>query len=113
MNKSINCASVGYRIKEVRESINMTQEKLASILGCTAKHVGAIERGIKLPSLDTFVKIVCALHTSSDILLQDIILSQDSDMYTREFSAIIKDLTPNEIQRILKIVKIMSEMKEI
>ena len=38
---------IGRRIKIAREAARITQEELGRAVGCTAKHIGAIERGIK------------------------------------------------------------------
>ena len=40
---------IGQRIRNAREAANITQEGLALAIGCTTKHIGAIERGIKTP----------------------------------------------------------------
>ena len=48
---------IGQRIRIAREAARITQEELGRAVGCTAKHIGAIERGIKTPRLDTFIII--------------------------------------------------------
>lgn len=99
---------IGYRIKKARERLHMTQEQLAEIIGCTTQHVSAMERGIKLPRLDTFVCIANALHISSDVLLQDCLI------YTpyfggNEFSSAISPLSSDMQLRILNAIKAFSQ----
>ena len=71
MNGEIDYAALGTRIKESRERVNLTQEKLAEICSLSAAHIGHIERGTRTPSLDTMFKIAVALKISIDVLLSD------------------------------------------
>lgn len=99
---------IGYRIKKAREHLHITQEQLAEIIGCTTQHISAMERGVKLPRLDTFVCIANALHISSDVLLQDC-LKYAPDSLGNEFSSAISPLS-GEIQlRILKAIRAFSQ----
>lgn len=88
---------IGQRIKSARESAQITQEELGRAVGCTAKHIGAIERGIKTPRLDTFISIAKVTGVSADCLLQDF-WDKPDDLFTREFSAVVAQL-PVETQR--------------
>ena len=53
--------AVGRRIKEAREKRHLTQEELAARIDISPTHVSVIERGTKIPRLDTFVAIANAL----------------------------------------------------
>ena len=63
--------AVGERIQIAREEHCMTQRELAEAIGCTPQHISAIERGVKTPTLETFVAIAAALRVPADVLLQD------------------------------------------
>ena len=39
----------------------------------TTNYIGMVERGEKIPSLETFIKIVNALGVSSDMVLTDVL----------------------------------------
>ena len=67
----MDMVAIGTRIKEARERAHLTQEELAEKVDISPTHMSVIERGVKTPKLDTFVKIVNALNLSSDALLQD------------------------------------------
>lgn len=69
----MDCIKIGRRMKQAREAANITQERLATLLGCTPQHISAIERGFKQPRLETFVRIANLLGVSSDYLLQDVL----------------------------------------
>lgn len=40
---------IGQRIRTAREAANITQEGLAQAIGCTTKHIGAIDGASKRP----------------------------------------------------------------
>lgn len=60
---------VGKRIKKVRESQKLSQEKLGELADISRTHVERIERGISSPPMFTLYRIAKALKiNSSDIL---------------------------------------------
>lgn len=65
--------SIGKNIRKCRNEKNIRQEDLAEITGLSTNYIGMIERGEKLPSLETFIEIANALDASSDMLLSDVI----------------------------------------
>lgn len=67
----MNMLTIGDRIKEVRKKNGLTQEQLAERLDVSVEFVGQIERGLKLPSMQVFIKIVEVLKVSADYLLRD------------------------------------------
>ncbi len=62
----------GQRVKELRNTIGMTQDVLASKIGKDRSYVGFIERGERNPSLEVIFDIAKALDVSSDELLKEI-----------------------------------------
>jgi len=99
---------VGQRIKMAREASHITQEELAQAVGCTAKHIGAIERGIKTPRLDTFVSIANATGVPADLLLQDLIAAP-VDPLTTEMAAAAASLTPELKKSVLRALRALAE----
>jgi transcriptional regulator with XRE-family HTH domain len=63
--------TMGDRIKEVRKKRKLTQEQLAECIDVSVEFVGQIERGIKLPSMPVFIKLIKTLNVSADYLLRD------------------------------------------
>lgn len=102
---------IGQRIKLAREAAHITQEELAKAVGCTPQHIGAIERGIKTPRLDTFILIANTIGASSDLLLQDV-LDNPVDAVACEFSAAAAPLSPKMQARVLKALRVFSEGEE-
>lgn len=92
---TVNKILFGKRIKDAREKIGLTQFELAEEIKISQNFLGDIERGIKLPSLDTFVKLANVLKMSTDSLLADslnnILSEPESKYYTdRQMSIISK-----------------------
>ncbi len=104
----MNISGIGHRIKLCRQDAGMTQDALAKELGCTVQHIGAIERGIKTPRLDTFITIANALGVSADLLLQDVLYTQ-VDTTAASFAAATAALPPELKARILRALRSFSE----
>jgi Predicted transcriptional regulators len=100
--------AIGVRIKEAREAKGFTQEQLAEIVGLSPTHMSVIERGVKAPKLETFIKIANALNVTSDSLLLDV-LDHSLQIAATELSEQIKHLPPKEQRKILKAVRILAE----
>jgi transcriptional regulator with XRE-family HTH domain len=51
-----------FNMKACRESLGISQEKLAELATLHRTYIGSIERAEKIPSLITVIKIANALH---------------------------------------------------
>lgn len=69
----MNADSIGKNIRKYRISKSMRQEDLAEKTNLSSNYIGMIERGEKMPSLETFVSILNALEISSDMVLADVL----------------------------------------
>lgn len=103
--------AIGHRIKMARESAHITQEELAKSVGCTTQHIGAIERGIKAPRLDTFIAIANSIEVSADLLLQDVLVSPVNSLAC-ELSAVVAPLDHEMQIRVLKALRVFSDSEE-
>ena len=61
--------AMGDRIKERRQALELTQGTLARQTGMTTSFIGHIERGEKLPSVETMARLSLALDVSLDWLV--------------------------------------------
>lgn len=61
--------NIGKRIKDLRKKNDLTQEKLADLLGVTYKSVSKWECGLTTPDLAMIVPLTRVLHVSADELL--------------------------------------------
>lgn len=56
---------MGYKIKEVREALKMTQEELAEKSGVSRGTISALENGlVRITTTKTLLKLAGALETS-------------------------------------------------
>lgn len=61
---------IGRRIKNERKIRGLTQEKLAEKMDVCVSYVGLIERGKRIPSLETMVKMCRELGISIDKVME-------------------------------------------
>ena len=97
---------IGHRIKEVRESRGYTQEQLAEKLNLSVQHVSVIERGVKSPRLDTFIRIANILEINADYLLKDV-LQVSSLLKSNELYDMMGQISEKEKRRILEVVRVL------
>lgn len=69
----VRLESIGKNIRKYRLMKKLRQEDLAEKTELSINYVGAIERGEKIPSLETFLVIINALGVSADMILADVI----------------------------------------
>ena len=100
--------AIGARIKAARERVHLTQEQLAEIIDISPTHMSVIERGVKTPKLDTFVRIANALGVSTDALLQDVVVPVN-DSIMAELSARIGRMPQKDQERILNAIRSLTE----
>lgn len=100
--------AIGSRIKAARETRQLTQEQLAEKAGLSTTHISVIERGVKGPSLETFVNLANALDVTADSLLLDV-LNNALEITATELSEQIRHLPPKERTKIFKAVRILVE----
>ena len=86
---------MGDRIKSARKKIGLTQEALAEKVDVTAFYMGEIERGVKTPSLDLFIRLVEVLDVSSDYLLRDTV-STGNVYGDKRMARKLENLTPRQ-----------------
>ena len=65
--------TIGKNIRKFRLAKKLRQEDLAERTSLTANYIGMVERGEKIPSLETFIKILNALGVSGDMVLVDVL----------------------------------------
>ena len=87
--------TMGDRIKETRKKRGLTQEQLAEKLDISVEYVSQIERGMKIPSMQIFIKLVEALDVSADYLLRDIVSTRN--LYSdKQIASKLERLTPKQ-----------------
>ena len=78
----MNYEDLGRRIRTLRQQQHLTQEQLAEALDISPSFLGHIERGTRIASLDTLVKLCNVLNTNPGFLLAASLTSDLSYMPT-------------------------------
>jgi len=63
---------IGKRIRETRETLKITREKLSGMTGISDKFIYDIEVGKKSMKIKTLFKLAIALEISLDLMMNDI-----------------------------------------
>ncbi len=103
--------AMGRRIKTARERKGYTQEQLAERLNLSVQHVSVIERGIKAPKLETFIKIANELQVNADFLLSDA-LAVSAQLEANELYERMEAVSDRDKERILKVIQVLVDLAE-
>ena len=66
--------SIGKNLRKYRLEKKLRQEDLADRAGLSTNYIGMVERGEKIPSLETFITILNVLEVSADMVLSDVLV---------------------------------------
>lgn len=88
-------AALGKRIRESRIKKGYTQQNLAEQADIGVMYLSEIERGIKMPSLNIFIKIIDVLDVSADYILRDE-LPSGKEYICMEITEKLLALTPSQ-----------------
>lgn len=97
---------IGERIKQCRERLGLTQEQFAERLGLTTNYISTVERGASFPRCEKLIAIINGLEVSADAIFCDVI-THSNEYRNGQLSEELKQLPPEEQQRILEIVELM------
>lgn len=106
MDKNIDYIALGKRIKEKRISKKLTQEQLGEICELSSAHIGHIERGTRILSVDVLFRIAQALDVSIDYLLFD---SVENDNILSGIAHILKNTDKKKVESFLNAVRVLAE----
>lgn len=86
---------LGKRLRESRIKKGYTRQALAMQADIGEVYLGEIERGLKMPSMNIFIKIIEALDISADYILRDELTSGSAFIFD-EITDKLKGLTPQQ-----------------
>ena len=101
---AIDYIVIGQRIREIRKSKKMTQEKLAEYSELEPSYISHIERAVTKPSLQTLIGIANALEVSLDELVY-VNLVKSSHVSVKLVDELIKDCSSDEIAALVEVIK--------
>ena len=100
----MNYDSIGKNIRSYRIKRKLRQEDLAEMTDLSVTYIGMVERGEKIPALETFIKILNALEISADIILADVLkvgYEIKSSLLTEQINA----LSPTERDKVFDVIE--------
>lgn len=101
---------IGKRIRYIRKSKKITQEKLAEMIDVSVPYISNIENGKVTASAEIIVRLTQALHTSSDTIL--CLETENNEEQAEPFAKLIKQCSKEETEYILEIIRIIVKIIE-
>lgn len=90
---------IGANLRKARKQKGLRQEDVAERAELSVNYVGAVERGERIPSLETFISLLNAVGTSADIIL-GYILDSGYEVKTSTINDKLKTLSKEDVARI-------------
>lgn len=95
----VDYESMGKRIRYRRRMKNLSQAEAAKAVNLSVSYYGNIERGVRIPSIDTLVDIANLLETGTDFLLAESV-SVAGQQHTREELRILSRYLRDRIEEL-------------
>ena len=99
----------GEKLEELREEKNRTREQLADQVGLTARHIAALERGERRPTLNTMEKLLRTLGAPTEWLIYPEIEEQNARL--NEISHLAATFSDEQQGFLLGIMRLMRKQK--
>ena len=97
---------IGNRLREARKAKQMTQEELAYEIDMSAPYIGMIERGERIPKIETFLEIIEALDVTADQIICDAV-KYGYQTRLAEYDKWIATLPRAEQEKIFRVLEAM------
>lgn len=107
MEKELDYIELGMRVRQARKKQNVTQEQLGELCELSAAHIGHIERGTRIPSVDTLFRIAQALDVSMDYLIFDSIAPDENLFIT--INSILQNKDKRKVKTFMTIVRAIAD----
>lgn len=105
---NIDFKVLGARIREIRLSQHLTQQKIADIVDKSYTHISNVERGETKISLSTLIEVCNVLGVTVDYILQDNYIDPE-DSLDREILKELQLCDNITKEKILDIIKILNK----
>ena len=104
----LDYSALGERIRCIRKNKDMTQNRLAELVGVETSNISHIERATTKVSLATLVGIANAFGCSVDDLLCDSV-ECEREAFENQLVDLSKDCSPLELRMLVDLVRTMKE----
>ncbi len=101
----LNYALIGERIKKIRKSKKITQDKLSELSFISPQHLSQIESAKTKLSLQTLVNICNALNVTTDKILCDVMTADTSKEINSDIAEVFADCTADETYLMLAVAE--------
>ena len=107
--KIVDYAALGEKIRQKRLSTGLSQDAVSENIGISESFYGHLERGSRIMSVESLVKIAKYLDLSLDFLLTQPEPANDGDKRLHiELDNIFRGKNPHQIAYLLSILKVLS-----
>lgn len=101
---------LGYKVRQLRQSYGMTQEKLAEYLEVHPSYPGQLERGERSPSLETLEKLAKTFHLPlADLLTEE--EQNENSIWKERCDYLLNKCTPTQLKGIYELLTAFLEKK--
>jgi transcriptional regulator with XRE-family HTH domain len=108
-DRIVNYKALGERIQQRRLQLGLSQSEAAEKLDLSISFFSRIERGEKVASLETIIRIANFFEFSLDFLFQDSMKKGVSDKLQIELLQIFTDKSTKQTERLIDWLKVLSE----
>lgn len=99
----------GEKLEELREGKNMTRKQLADQVGLTARHIAALERGERRPTLNTMEKLLRTLGAPTEWLIYPEFEEQNARLH--KISHLAATFSDEQQEFLLGMMRLMRKQK--
>ncbi|MFN4227868.1 MAG: helix-turn-helix domain-containing protein [Candidatus Ratteibacteria bacterium] len=104
---------LGKKIREIRKAKKYTQSELAWAIGVSPNFIGLIERGKKIPSLKTLLKISKTFQIPISYFFEEFKYQiPEEDLLIKKISSLLKETSEEDKKVIYKLVKSIIKKKK-
>lgn len=96
---------LGARIKEIRKTKGLSQEKLSEKVNIDAKHLSRIEVGGSFPSLDTLAKLAEALNVELKDFFEFAHEAENPKELKETLNSLMKEATEEKLRLAVKVLR--------
>ena len=106
---AIDKEKLGKHVQRHRKQLGLTQAELAERVALDTTYLSQVERGVKLPSLETLLNLSLALHVTPDVLL-DLKKPAKDDTLLEELRDILAGWDEKKRRAVLKALRALAEL---
>lgn len=105
-DSSYSFGRIGETVAGGAERKGLLHRRFAAKANLTARYISDIERGEKIPKMDTFVMLINLLEVSADTVLQDSLVI-DYKIKAGDLEVRISELTPKQREQMFNVIEVM------